>query len=78
MRLRTFQKKLKLSNTDFAEKISVTPGWLSSYYHGRIKEPSARICSRIIRNILKLGLGEVSLEDLRSLQGRGEDFNRYA
>jgi len=78
MRLRTFQKKLKLSNTDFAEKVGVTPGWLSSYYHGRITEPSARVCSRIIRRIQKLELGDVTLEDLRSTQGRGEDFNRYA
>ena len=78
MRLRSFQKKLKLSNTDFAKVINVTPGWLSSYYHARIKEPSARICSQVIRKIEVLNLGSITLEDLRSRQGRGDDFNRYA
>lgn len=73
MRLRSFQKKLKLGYKEFANFLGVSPSWLSSYYYGRITEPSARMCSRIIRRCND----EVTLEDLRSTQGRGPDFNRY-
>jgi len=74
MRLRTFQKKMKIGLKDFAEFLGVSPGWLSSYYHGRIKEPRARLCSQIIRRCNN----KVTLEDLRSMQGRSSEFNRYA
>ncbi|GAF74777.1 unnamed protein product [marine sediment metagenome] len=74
MLLRTVQKKMKKGNKDFAEFLGVSPGWLSSYYYGRIKEPSAKICSRIIRRCVN---NKVTLNDLRSMQGRGSEFNRY-
>lgn len=78
MRLRTIQKKMKKGNKDFAKFLGVSPGWLSSYYYGRIKEPSAKNCSRIIRRCIGKECNcKVTLEDLRTMQGRGPEFNRY-
>ena len=71
MTLQEAQKSLKMKNIQFAEFIGVSPSWLSSYYRGRIKSPMGGIAQQILEKLPAL-----TLKDLNSMNGRGNEYQR--
>ncbi len=71
MRLRTLQRRKKMSMDTFAELIGVSQGWLSNYYHGKIEYPSGRIANQIIEKLND----KITLKEIMSMNGRGKKFS---
>jgi len=69
--LQEAQKNLNMKNVQFAEFLGVSPSWLSSYYHGRIRTPMGTVAQKIIEKLPK-----VTLAKLNSMEGRGPDYHR--
>ena len=71
MRLRTLQRRKKMSMKAFAEFLGVSKGWLYNYYRGGI--PSGRVAIRIINKLD----GKIAIKEIMSMNGRGKAFNIY-
>lgn len=71
MRLRTLQRRKKMSMVNFANFIGVSQAWLSMYYHGII--PSGRLAIQISKKLE----GRISVEEIISMNGRGAKFSIY-
>jgi len=76
MKLRAVQKKMKISQKDFADYLGVSRSWLTSYYYGKIKNPGSEVCQRIIEK-LELDGYDISLPEIMNKAGRDPEFNRY-
>ena len=70
MRLRTLQRRKKMSMIAFADLIGVSQAWLSMYYHGKIQYPSGTVAVRIVSRLD----GKITLEEIMSMNGRGKKF----
>ena len=73
MRLRTLQRRKKMSMVDFAKFLGVSQAWLSYYYYGKIRYPSGRLAVQI-RDKLDY---KITIEEIMSMNGRGKAFNIY-
>jgi transcriptional regulator with XRE-family HTH domain len=74
MRLRTLQKRKKMSMQAFADFLGVSKGWLSQYYHGKVVYPSGRLAAQIIERLDH----KIVFEELMSMNGRGKKFSIFA
>ena len=71
MRLRTLQRRKKMSMKAFAEFLGVSKGWLYNYYRGGI--PSGKMILRVIHKLD----GKITIKEIMSMNGRGKAFNIY-
>jgi len=71
MRLRTLQRRNKMSMRAFAILLGVSRSWLYNYYHGAI--PSGNIAIQIINKLNN----KITIQEIMSMNGRGKNFNIY-
>ena len=76
MRLQAIQKKMKISQKDFADYLGVSRSWITSYYYGKIRNPGSEICNRIIERLKSAGY-DIDLPEIMDKDGRNPNFNRY-